>query len=92
VHFEDFRRRLEAVFLEWEAILAACLERGKQDGSVSVEIDAKQAAAFFWTGWEGAVMRAKITVATRPMEDFGATFIRWIQADQGGSGALRGVD
>ena len=83
VQYEDFRRRLEAVFLEWETILAAALNAESRTAASRWTSTPNEAAAFFWTGWEGAVMRAKVSVSAKPLEDFGATFINMIKSKQG---------
>lgn len=76
---EDFRVRLEGAFQEWELILARCLARGQQDGSVDPELDTQRAASLFWTGWEGAVMRSKLVVNAKPLQDFGEMFLSLIE-------------
>jgi TetR/AcrR family transcriptional repressor of nem operon len=78
--YEDFRIRLEGVFREWEAMLAECIARGQSEGDIDPNIDPQQAAIFFWTGWEGAVMRAKLAVSAKPLLDFGDAFVSMIRA------------
>lgn len=79
---ENFRVRLEGVIREWEAILVECLESGQRDGSVDQAVEPREAASFFWTGWEGAVMRAKLVKSAKPLQDFGKGFISMIEPKQ----------
>ena len=46
----------------------------QQIGQLSVEANAEQLAAFFWIGWEGAVMRAKLEQSVKPLELFASYF------------------
>lgn len=56
---EGFRTRIEAVFGEWRAAIAAALERGRAGGSVRTNIDARAVAAFVLAALEGTVSLAK---------------------------------
>jgi hypothetical protein len=64
---ESFRAQLQAVFADWQARLAACLRLAQQAGEMSATADAEQLAAFFWIGWEGAVLRAKLAQSAEPL-------------------------
>ncbi|MEM7865124.1 TetR family transcriptional regulator C-terminal domain-containing protein, partial [Morganella morganii] len=44
--------------------------------------DCRQMAAFFWTGWEGAVMRAKLTRNSEPLDLFITVFMTQILAEK----------
>lgn len=57
---ESFRDRLRDVFLDWQARTARCLEAAQRAGEIAAEADCARLAAFFWIGWEGAVLRAKL--------------------------------
>jgi TetR/AcrR family transcriptional repressor of nem operon len=37
-------------------------------------VDCEQAAAFFWIGWEGAVLRAKLERSAKPLDVFALGF------------------
>lgn len=67
---ESFRERLEAVLMTWQARLAACLEEARVRGDIAADADPAAIAEFFWTGWEGAILRAKLTRSLAPMERF----------------------
>ncbi|MCP5366244.1 MAG: TetR/AcrR family transcriptional regulator [Hyphomicrobiales bacterium] len=71
---DDFRRRLAAVFADWQARVAACLEAAKAAGELAPEADCDRLAAFFWIGWEGAILRAKLVRSARPVDLFADTF------------------
>lgn len=71
---EVFRLRLEAVFADWQGRVAACLESAKLAGELAPEADCTELAAFFWIGWEGAVLRAKLVRDNAPLELFARHF------------------
>ncbi|WP_433771337.1 acrylate utilization transcriptional regulator AcuR [Pseudomonas putida] len=57
---ESFREQLTNVLLDWQARFERCLEHAKAAGEISEASDCARLAAFFWIGWEGAVLRAKL--------------------------------
>ena len=67
-----FREQLEAVLCDWQARLATCLRAAQQGGSLAATVDCDELAAFFWIGWEGAVLRARLVQDGAPL----TTFIR----------------
>ena len=71
---ETFRARLQETFEDWQRRLAACLIEAQEAGELSRAVDAGQLAAFFWIGWEGAVLRAKLERSAAPLELFTAFF------------------
>lgn len=77
---EGFRARLNTVFLDWERRLACCLESAKQQGEIPASVNCDQAAAFFWIGWEGAVLRAKLELNPAPLDIFARGFFAGLQA------------
>jgi len=77
---EDFRQRLCEAMQQWQQRLANCLEEAQQVGQIAPEQDCQQLAYLFWTGWEGAVLRAKLEQNGRALQDFGLFFIRSITA------------
>lgn len=72
---EPFRLRLEAVFQDWEARLAACLQAAVAAGELAADTDCARWAVFFWTGWEGAVLRARLAADGAPLRLFGEVFL-----------------
>lgn len=71
---EVYRERLEAVFGDWQARLARCLAAARAAGEIAPDADCERLATFFWIGWEGAVLRAKLVRSTAPLDLFTETF------------------
>lgn len=67
---ESFRLRLEDVLEDWQRRLAACLRLAVERGDLAEDADCDELAAFFWIGWEGAVLRARLARETRPLDVF----------------------
>lgn len=67
---ESFRARLKSVFADWQSRFARCLIAAQEAGELSRQADCAQLAAFFWIGWEGAVLRAKLEHSAEPLEVF----------------------
>lgn len=67
---EAFRESLEAILLSWQQRLALCLEAAKAEGELAPEADCERWAAFFWIGWEGAVLRARLVRGNAPLDCF----------------------
>lgn len=57
---ESFRARLQHTFEDWQQRFARCLTQAQQADELSSEVNVQQVAEFFWIGWEGAVLRAKL--------------------------------
>ena len=72
---EDYRDLLEAVFRDWESRLARCLEAAQAAGELADGVDCARMACSFWIGWEGAVLRAKLTHSAEPLHLYLQTFI-----------------
>lgn len=71
---DGFREKLEATFNDWQERLVACLEQAKQVGALAASADCPKIARFFWIGWEGAVLRAKLVRSTEPLDLFAELF------------------
>lgn len=71
---ESFRARLQETFEDWQARFSACLKEAQEAGEIARSADTDQLAAFFWIGWEGAVLRAKLEQSDRPLEVFAAFY------------------
>ena len=76
---ESYRDRLEAVFQDWQARLAACLEVARRCGEIAPDADCERLAAFFWIGWEGAVLRARLMRSAAPLDLFAQEFVSVIK-------------
>lgn len=76
---DPFRDRLACVFADWEARTAACLAAAKRAGEIAPHADCARLAAFFWIGWEGAVLRAKLERGPEPLDQFADGFFALIE-------------
>lgn len=72
---DGFRERLESVLQAWQRRTAACLREAVTAGELPAATDCDALAEYFWIGWEGAVLRAKLTRNRSPLEKFLAVFL-----------------
>lgn len=72
---DGFRERLEAVLQSWERRTCACLQEALAIGELPAGTDCAALAEYFWIGWEGAILRAKLTRNNDPLEKFLAVFL-----------------
>lgn len=73
---ESFRPLLEQIQLDWQARLATCLRSAQKAGELPRSANCDELAAFFWIGWEGAVLRARLVQGDAPLNTFIAGFLR----------------
>lgn len=71
---KSFRERLCLVFRDWQERLAENLRAAQKSGQISASADCGELAAFFWIGWEGAVLRANLEQNPEPIEVFMRVF------------------
>lgn len=71
---EAYRAQLNEIFADWQARLARCLAAAQTAGELAGDADCQQLAAYFWIGWEGAVMRAKLERQSAPLQIFADGF------------------
>jgi TetR/AcrR family transcriptional regulator, transcriptional repressor for nem operon len=71
---QAFRAQLTDVLMDWQARTERCLEAAKIAGEISKRADCAGLAAFFWIGWEGAVLRAKLEGRAEPLRIFADHF------------------
>jgi len=76
---ESFRGLLSDVFRDWEARIARVLEEARQAGEAPQHLVPEQMAQFFWIGWEGAVLRAKLEQSSQPLEQFASGFMALVR-------------
>jgi len=67
---ERFRARLDDIFGMWRERFAACLAEAQKRVELSGAIDPAITAGFILSGWEGAILRAKVMKSPQPMRDF----------------------
>ena len=72
---EGFRRKLLDVFVDWEQRVAACLRLAQAAGQIGPHHDCDRLASFFWVGWEGAILRAKLQRSAEPLHVFVEGFL-----------------
>lgn len=65
-----FREQLDATLLSWQQRLADCLELAQGVGELAKDADCTELAAYFWIGWEGAVLRARLVKSAAPLSTF----------------------
>jgi TetR/AcrR family transcriptional repressor of nem operon len=81
---EPFRKRLSAVFRDWEARTSRCLRSAQEAGEIPRGVDCEGLAQFFWIGWEGAVLRAKLERRPDALDVFAEGFLAMIGAKDEG--------
>ena len=75
---DDFRDQIEKIFRVWEALLSQCLQEAQANQSIHPSVECEQLAAFFWIGWEGAIMRARLCESAHPLTIFVRGFLAGI--------------
>jgi TetR/AcrR family transcriptional repressor of nem operon len=71
-----FREALENVFLDWQARLSVCFDAAVAARELPARTDCSELAAYFWIGWEGAVLRARLVQNAQPLDTFIIGFLR----------------
>ena len=67
---EQFRIRLDGIFIQWRDRLAVCVADAQTQGEIAPSVDPAVVAEFIVSGWEGAILRAKVTKSVQPMQTF----------------------
>lgn len=67
---ETFRLRLDEVFRDWRRRFARCLAEAKKAGDIHKNSNVNHLAEFLLSGWEGAILRAKVMKSVGPMKAF----------------------
>jgi TetR/AcrR family transcriptional repressor of nem operon len=67
---EAFRARLDEIFRGWADRYAGCLEEAREAGEIPADLDSRELAEFWVSGWQGALMRAKTARSTAPIQTF----------------------
>ena len=76
---ESFRKKLNDVFTDWQHRTAECLRAAQDGGEIGKHHDVDHLAAFFWIGWEGAVLRSKLERSSVPLRTFAQGFFEMIR-------------
>ncbi|SFN83269.1 transcriptional regulator, TetR family [Bradyrhizobium sp. Rc3b] len=72
---DSYRADLNGIVQGWQRKVARCLELARDAGEIEVSADCEALAEFFWIGWEGAVMRARLVKNGAPLDTFIAGFM-----------------
>lgn len=67
---DAFRVRLELILEDWQTRTANCFREAIARGDLPSDADAERLAEFFWIGWEGAILRAKLSQSAFPLTNF----------------------
>jgi len=67
---ERLRSRLDAILISWQERFAACIREAQEAGELPPAYDPHVIAGFILSGWEGAVLSAKVMKSPRPVQDF----------------------
>jgi len=67
---ELFRDRLNQILTSWETYFTNCIEAAYTAGELKEQPDAKNLARFILSGWQGAMLRAKVIRSPEPLRTF----------------------
>ena len=67
---QEFRELLELILLDWQRRTAQCFAEAVQEKQLPSDTDVDALAEFFWIGWEGAILRSKLSQSVLPMNNF----------------------
>lgn len=76
---ESFRSRLIGVMNDWQQRTSECLRSAQAEETINASCDCDQLSAFFWIGWEGAVLRAKLEQQSGPLSIFASHFFALLE-------------
>lgn len=71
-----FRQQLIDVFESWQKKTTICFKEAQLQGEISADLDCAELARFFWVGWEGAILRAKLERNASALDNFTELFLR----------------
>lgn len=72
----EFNTKLVQCYESWQSLIQVCLDQAQQDNVISSTVNTHQMSEYFWIGWEGAVMRAKLTKTPYPLTLYTEMFLR----------------
>ncbi|MEU6135484.1 TetR family transcriptional regulator C-terminal domain-containing protein [Nocardioides sp. NPDC047086] len=70
----------------------SALSPGVEAGQLPARSDCDRLSAFFWIGWEGAVLRARLARSTRPLDIFIDGFLACAATDHTDRSLTRPTD
>lgn len=75
-----FRERLNDIFSDWEQRIARCLKAAQEAHQIQQCIDTEQMGAFILSGWQGALLRAKVQRSMLPLLRFEEMILKQLGA------------
>ncbi len=69
-HSEILRAALAGVMANWKELLAECISEAQENGLISASRPSKKIAELLLLGWEGALLSAKLTKTSEPLDTF----------------------
>ncbi|MBL4740958.1 MAG: TetR family transcriptional regulator C-terminal domain-containing protein [Sneathiella sp.] len=69
-HEEPIRIALHSALCRLEGFFVTIVRQAQQAGEIPIDIGAEETGAFLYNGWQGAILRAKVTQNTDPMRHF----------------------
>lgn len=73
---DEFKVRLLQSYQAWQTKVEHCLNDARQSGTIANTVNTKLMSEYFWIGWEGAVMRAKLTQSSKPLTLYTEMYLR----------------
>ena len=70
-----FQQRLTDISDGWKNRVAECLRAAQRKNHISAAASCGALADFFWIGWEGAILRARLVKSTTPLDNFIQQFL-----------------
>ncbi|MZH02426.1 MAG: TetR family transcriptional regulator [Nitrospinae bacterium] len=67
---ETCRAFLESAMQTWENLFIECLREAQSMGHISSREDVIELGHFLMNGWEGAILRMKLTRSRKPLQNF----------------------
>ena len=77
---EQFRKRLERIFLDWQEGIAALLRKGKSQGTVRRDLNPDEAASFLIAAVEGYATLAKNAQDAKVWKVGIKNIVRWLKS------------
>jgi TetR/AcrR family transcriptional repressor of nem operon len=71
---DTYRIELTNVIIGWQQKVENCLLDAQKMGEINGNINCAEKADFFWSGLEGAILKAKIERLTGPLDNFKKSF------------------
>ena len=67
---EEFRERLQAVYICLQSRIARLLDQAREEGHLGIDIDTREMAGFILNAWQGAILQMKVLKSTSPLQSF----------------------